>query len=55
MKSYLEMNYEELIEEKSRVVELLRKNKNRFTIKQNKKYLSKIQKLLTEYERLKGE
>jgi len=50
MKSYKEMSYSELVAEHNRVSELLRTNKNIFTQKQNRKYLSKIEKELNYYE-----
>ena len=50
MKSYKEMNYQELLAEEERVRILLVLNKKPFTQKQNKKYLEKIQKELRYYE-----
>lgn len=53
MKSWKEMNYEELLIEKARVENLLRTNKNLFTQKQNSKYLKKLSCELDLYERNK--
>ena len=53
MKSYKEMSYTELIKEEERVRILLITNKNIFAQKQNRKYLSKIQKELKDYELLR--
>lgn len=50
MKSFIEMNYTEILAERKRVVELV-KQKNAFTRKQNKKYLEKLNKEIYEYER----
>ena len=50
MKSYIEMNYAEILAERNRVLELV-KQKNAFTRKQNKKYLEKLNKEIDEYER----
>lgn len=52
-KSYKEMKYSELIAEYNRVSNLLKKNKNVFTQKQNKKYLLKIEKEIKDYELLR--
>lgn len=49
-KSYKEMNYKELRQEYLRVLELLKTNRNIFTQKQNRKYLSKLEQELTKYE-----
>jgi len=50
MKSYIEMNYVEILAERNRVLELV-KQKNAFSRKQNKKYLEKLNKEIDEYER----
>lgn len=42
MKSWKEMTYKELLVEKQRVENLLKTNKNKFTQKQNSKYLKKL-------------
>ena len=52
-KSYKEMSYKELLEEEKNVKTLLATNKNIFAQKQNRKYLSKIQKELKDYELLR--
>jgi hypothetical protein len=41
-KSYKKMDRRELLDEIDRVQELLRRNKNIFTQKQNRKYLEKL-------------
>ncbi len=50
MKTYKQMNYSELLAEEERIKILLLLNKKPFTQKQNKKYLSKIQKELKRHE-----
>lgn len=51
-KSYKEMNITELKAERERVNYLLKYTKNRFTKRQNTKYLGKIIKEIKEYERI---
>ena len=53
-KSWKEMNELELINEISRVKELLVLDKNYFTQKQNRKYLEKLEKEYKDYRRFKG-
>lgn len=48
-KSYKEMSINELINEIARVKELLVVNKNRLTQKQNRKYLSRLEKEYYDY------
>ena len=54
MKSYKQMSYQELLDEEVRVKVLLATNKHPFTQKQNRTYLSKIQKEITTYLKFKG-
>ena len=51
MKSYKDMSYSELIVEYHRVCDLLEKNKNIFTQKQNRKYLAKVEARINEFLR----